>query len=276
MTKSYNKIEDVENHVFDLLEHFDMKVQEQIVEDVYAVLEQSGALTNVALDDKNIIFGPEKKKILEYKYGKDDNFKNWLKELQSEYASDEVRRGAIVMNYNPFTMGHRFLIEQAAKQVDELIIFVVEQNKSYFSFEDRMWLVKQGVADLKNVSVLASGKYMISSMTLPGYFKKDELSDQLLDASMDLMLFLQVANALNISVHFAGEEPLEPFTCQYNDNMKRILPKYGVELNVIKRKEHNGMVISASRVRKALENKDFEQIRELVPQTTYNYLVKNF
>lgn len=276
LTKSYNRIEDVENHVFDLLEHFDMKIQEQVVEDVYAVLEQSGALSAEVSSEKEVVFGPEKKRILEYQCCKDTNFKSWLSELQKKYASDGVHRGAIVMNCNPFTMGHRFLIEHAAEQVEELIIFVVEENKSVFSFEDRMLLVKQGVADLKNVTVLASGKYMISSMTLPGYFKKDELSDVLLDASTDLMLFLQIANALNISVRFAGEEPLDPFTCQYNENMRKILPRYGVEFKVIRRKEHDGAVISASRVRKALEKKDFEQIRELVPQSTYNYLVKNF
>ena len=33
--------------------------------------------------------------------------------------------GAIVMNCNPFTMGHRYLIETAASQVDRLYVFVL-------------------------------------------------------------------------------------------------------------------------------------------------------
>lgn len=76
------------------------------------------------------------------------------------------------MNCNPFTLGHRYLIEEACSQVDILYVFVVEEDKSYFKFEDRIEMVRQGTKDLKQVQVLPSGKYIISKETFAQYFKK--------------------------------------------------------------------------------------------------------
>ncbi len=185
--------------------------------------------------------------------------------------------GSIVMNCNPFTLGHRYLIEQAASQVDLLYIFVVEENKSIFSFEDRFMLVQEGTADLDNVIVMPSGSFMISTLTFPEYFNKDNPGVVQVDPSMDVEIFGKyIAPSLGISVRFAGEEPLDMVTNRYNETMKRILPSYGVEFRVIPRKEVEGQVISASRVRACLENKDFIQINSLVPDTTFRYLLQKF
>ena len=185
--------------------------------------------------------------------------------------------GSIVMNCNPFTLGHRYLIEQAASNVDLLYIFVVEENKSIFSFEDRFMLVQQGTADLPNVVVMPSGSFMISTLTFPEYFNKDNPDAVKVDPSMDVEIFGKyIAPALGITVRFAGEEPLDIVTNRYNETMKRILPAYGVTFRVIARKESGGKVISASRVRKCLETKDFMQIQELVPDTTFRYLLQKF
>lgn len=185
--------------------------------------------------------------------------------------------GSIVMNCNPFTLGHRYLIEQAASQCDVLYIFVVEEDKSVFCFEDRFRLVKEGTADLKNVFVMPSGSFMISTLTFPEYFNKDNPGEVKVDPSMDVEIFGKyIAPALDIKVRFAGEEPLDVVTNRYNETMKRILPAYGVEFRVIPRKESNGEVISASRVRRCLKEKDFLQIRKLVPDTTFKYLLEKF
>lgn len=190
---------------------------------------------------------------------------------------EDKKIGAIVMNCNPFTLGHRYLIETASKQVDTLYIFVVEENKSFFEFEDRYQLVKAGTQDLENVVVLPSGKFIISALTFPGYFYKDNNKDAVVDTSKDVDLFGKyIAKILNIKVRFVGEEPIDMVTRQYNRSMQERLPLYGIEVMEIKRKEMGAQVISASRVRKCLENKDFEGIRELVPETTYEYLVKKY
>lgn len=186
------------------------------------------------------------------------------------------RNGSIVMNCNPFTLGHRYLIEYAASKVDYLYIFVVEENKSFFPFEDRFRLVKNGTADLSNVIVLPSGNFIISAVTFPGYFYKDNLKETKIDCSNDLNVFAQyIAPTLNIKVRFAGEEPLDPVTKQYNEGMAEILPQHGMVFCEIPRKQDDeGVgVISASRVRKLLKEKDFDSLKKLVPQTTLDYLL---
>jgi len=187
--------------------------------------------------------------------------------------------GSIVMNCNPFTLGHRYLIEYAASRVDYLYIFVVEENRSFFPFEDRLDLVCKGTADLDNVIVLPSGNFIISATTFPGYFYKDNLKDAKIDCSNDLNVFAQyIAPSLNIKIRFAGEEPLDPVTNQYNEGMKEILPQYGMEFCAIPRmKDESGSgVISASRVRKLLKNQQFDEISRIVPNSTLEYLQKNY
>lgn len=203
--------------------------------------------------------------------------KKELAEYLDKIKQYKLKTGAIVMNCNPFTLGHRYLIETAAGQVDRLLVFVVEENSSMFDFEDRIELVRRGTAHLNNVVVLPSGSYMISKKTFAAYSNKANLQNEIIDPSMDVEIFADyVAPAMGIGVRFAGEEPLDMVTKQYNDAMKRILPTKGVEFIIIPRKESGGAPISASRVRKLLENKDFEAIKAIVPETTYEYLVERF
>lgn len=275
LTDFYKKISSVKKHVFDSLLHFDMYLQEQLVNQLMPYIDR---YTSVVVDENEstISFGPKEKRAPELIFCKDESFKTWLTVQQEKFPYRAGIRGAIVMNCNPFTLGHRYLIESMSKKVDELFIFVVQEDKSVFPFADRMELVQKGTEDLGNVRVLPSGSYMISANTLPGYFSKDQLADCSLDASQDLMLFVQIAKALHISIRFAGEEPLDRFTRMYNDNMRAILPKYGIMFEAIVRKEFEGKVISASRVRAALKEKDWGTIREIVPPTTFEYLQEKF
>jgi coenzyme F420-reducing hydrogenase beta subunit len=181
--------------------------------------------------------------------------------------------GSIVMNCNPFTLGHRYLIEYAASRVDKLFVFAVEEDKSFFPFLDRIELIHKGTADLSNVTVLPSGKFIISQITFKAYFIKDEIKDSIIDPSDDIEIFAErIAPKLNISVRFAGEEPLDNITLQYNQTMGRILPGYGINFEVIPRREYGGNPISASRVRALLKEKKFDEIAKLVPDTTLQFL----
>ncbi|MCI5936080.1 MAG: adenylyltransferase/cytidyltransferase family protein [Lachnospiraceae bacterium] len=216
-----------------------------------------------------------------YRYQVEDQASLWagipeFKEYQKYLAQYKQRIGSIVMNCNPFTLGHRYLIETAAAQCDKLYIFVVEEDKSIFPFEDRLKLVKEGVRDLENVTVLHSGNFIISALTFPGYFNKSVDNNVSVDTSDDLTLFARyIAPTLGITVRFAGEEPIDYITRQYNETMKEILPKYGMEFIEIPRKVMGESVISASRVRKLLKEDNFEEIRKIVPETTFDYLVNN-
>ncbi|MBQ8170530.1 MAG: polysaccharide pyruvyl transferase family protein [Oscillospiraceae bacterium] len=204
-----------------------------------------------------------------------DKFVESLEQYKDPNATGRI--GSIVMNCNPFTLGHRYLIESSAAKCDKLYIFVVEENQSVFPFEDRLELVRKGTADLKNVTVLPSGNFIISQKTFQAYFTKEENNEAVIDASGDINIFAsKIAPALGITVRFAGEEPLDNITNQYNSTMKRILPRAGIDFEVIKRKEEGGAVISASRVRKLLKEKNFDEIARITPPTTLEYLRERF
>lgn len=186
------------------------------------------------------------------------------------------RIGVIVMNCNPFTLGHRFLIEEALKNVDLLYVFVVEENVSRFSFTHRINMVREGTNDLADVEVLPSGKLMISAQTFPGYFYKESPTNVFVDTSTDVEIFAQhIVPLLGVDVRFVGEEPFDLITRQYNNTIKEILPCYGVEVIEIPRKKVSEQIISATVVRKALDHKNFETVKKMVPETTLEYILKN-
>lgn len=186
--------------------------------------------------------------------------------------------GAIVMNCNPFTLGHRALIEYAASRCDVLHVFAVSEDRSFFPTDVRCRLVRKGAADLPNVRVHPSGNYMISSATFPTYFLKKGEDAVRLQSELDITLFAErIAPLLNITKRFAGQEPLDPVTAKYNDAMRGILPEHGIEFCEIPRVTRGGEVISASRVRQLLLDKGVcEEVLALVPQCTRQYLEKEF
>ncbi len=195
-------------------------------------------------------------------------------QVVSKEDQSDKKIGAIVMNGNPFTKGHLFLIETAASQVDFLYIFVVEEDKAFFSFDLRLELIKKGTAHLRNVAVVPSGNFIVSYMTMPVYFEKVERQEQKIDTSHDIEIFARyVAPKLGISYRFVGEEPIDPITRKYNEQMAEILPNFGIKFIEISRmKVSNGQIISASKVRKLMQEKNWDLIKELVPDTTYVYL----
>lgn len=209
-----------------------------------------------------------------------EEIKNYTDSILRDYPLEDgsMKCGAIVMNCNPFTKGHRYLIEYAAKRVDRLYIFVVKEDKSFFKYEDRFEMVKNGTSDLKNVVVVSSGKFIISSLTFPEYFMKDYVKEKNFDVSMDVETFCKyIAPPLNIKIRFAGEEPFDPVTLNYNENMHKILPKYGMEFCEIPRLAiDENRVINATEVRRLLQEKNFEAIRDYVPQTTLDILLAKY
>lgn len=181
--------------------------------------------------------------------------------------------GSIVMNCNPFTNGHRYLIEEALRAVDFLIIFVVEEDQSIFTFDERFSLVSAGVADLQNVMVVPSGQHILSQRTFPEYFIKVEDEDLVQNVEYDITLFAeQIAPRLNITHRFVGEEPQDRVTDAYNQAMKRMLPGRGINVVEIPRKENENGVISASRVRKCLDENNLVELEKLVPKSTLDIL----
>lgn len=188
-------------------------------------------------------------------------------------AATEGVIGAAVMNCNPFTKGHRYLIETAAKECDHLYVFVLSEDKSFFSAKDRMEMVKQGTGDIPNVTVLPTGPYLISSATFPTYFLKEQGAKEQIHCLLDIEIFCKYyAPKFGITRRYVGTEPLCNTTSQYNDALKAFLPEKGIELREIRRLEQDSIPVSASRVRLLLEQGEEEALKELLPTTTYKYL----
>lgn len=191
-------------------------------------------------------------------------------------------KGSAVVNCNPFTRGHRYLIEEAAKQCDILYVFVVSENASEFSSEERIKLVKKGCEDLENVYVAETGPYLISKASFPQYFIRDKAEVPRIKCELDLEIFYRIfAKELGITKRFFGSEPLSELTRQYNETMKEYLPRHGIEAIEIERLEALGEVISAGRVRSLLKKMErgaeqselLCEMRVLLPDSSFDYLL---
>lgn len=191
---------------------------------------------------------------------------------------DGDKIGCIVMNANPFTRGHRYLVQQAAAQCDWLHLFLVKEDTSRFPYEDRLALVRAGTADIEKLTVHRGSEYLISRATFPCYFIKEQSVINHCYTEIDLQIFRNhLAPALGITHRFVGTEPYCEVTASYNADMRRILqdpsnPAPPVQLVEIERLQYQGAAISASWVRKLLVKRDFATIEQLVPAPTAHYL----
>ena len=185
------------------------------------------------------------------------------------------RIGCIVMNADPFTKGHQYLVEKAAEFCGFLYVFVLSEDKGTFSAEERRKLVEAGTAHLENVKVYPTGEYLISSATFPKYFLKDQETAQREHYLLDLAVFTQrFVPHFGITHRFAGTEPTCAVTGGYNRAMAEILPRNKVQFVEVPRKQEQDTAISASTVRREMGNGNLEALKQLVPETTYRLIEK--
>ena len=202
-----------------------------------------------------------------------DGFGSYLRALEKTRTAG--RSAALVMNANPFTLGHQYLVETAAAACDTLHLFVVSEDASLVPFAVRKKLAAEGVKHLPNVVLHDSGPYIISNATFPSYFLKDEAAVIDGHARLDLAVFTKIAKALNITARYVGEEPTSQVTGLYNKIMAEQLPKAGIACVIVPRKQADGRAISASTVRQCLQSGDWAALAKLVPQTTLDYFRSN-
>ena len=169
------------------------------------------------------------------------------------YLRAHPASGVIVMNANPFTLGHRYLVEQsvlalgpstssgtepvsAGEPVEppKLTIIPVKEDASRFPYRERLAMLRAGCDGLADV--VEGSDYQISAATFPTYFLKNLSDAAETQMRLDIDLFgRHIAPALGATVRFVGTEPVDPLTARYNALMKELLPKYGVQLVEIKR-----------------------------------------
>ena len=228
-----------------------------------------------------------------------NGLERYLSSLRLASSGCPAVAGVIIMNANPFTLGHKYLIEKASGQVEKLFVIPVKEDISLFPYEERLEMIRQGCEGL--ATVLEGSDYQISAATFPTYFLKDLDEASETQMRLDLDLFARhIAPALGIKVRFVGSEPSDPLTARYNELMKEILPTHGISVVEIPRlslsgysggenssvslrfapypgkcslEEFPSAAISATDVRKALEQGSFQAAAALTPKTTWPYLV---
>jgi len=222
-----------------------------------------------------VIASVEEVILLEYGFSE---IKKTLEDIKNKFNIDVTTpKTALVMNCNPFTLGHRYLIEEASKSSEKVLVFIVEEDLSTFSFKDRYNMVKNGVKDLQNVIVIPGGKYIISSATFPSYFLREESEIMKAYAKLDATIFCDYfCDYFNITKRMLGEEPYCPVTNNYNKSLKEILNKKNIEVEVIPRKwiANPENFISASKVRSFLRSNfdSLEELSDFIPDVTLKFL----
>lgn len=200
---------------------------------------------------------------------KQNGFSDYLSNLSKTKVSG--KSAALVMNANPFTLGHQYLVEKAASECNALHLFIVSEDVSLIPFSVRKQLVLEGTSHLPNVICHDSGPYIISNATFPSYFLKDEETVIKSHAKLDLTIFKKIADTLSITCRYVGEEPNSQVTGLYNQIMLKELPDAGIDCIVVPRKKINGIPISASTVRQYIQKKNFDALGKLVPASTLRY-----
>lgn len=207
--------------------------------------------------------------LLEYGH---PGLESYLAALHQSYRPAN-RIAGLVMNCNPFTFGHQYLVTTAASSCDLVHLFVVSENRSLFPSHVRLRLVQAGVAHLPNVMVHEGGPYVISSATFPNYFLRQPGAATVGQAELDATIFARhIAPTLGITDRFLGQEPLDPTTASYNEAILRILPAAEIRVQIIERQALDGLPISASTVRQAIRDGDWSRLEQLVPASTLRYL----
>jgi [citrate (pro-3S)-lyase] ligase len=217
--------------------------------------------------------------VLEFGFDTISTYQKYLKGLKKDTETNKV--ACVVVNCNPFTNGHKYLIETAASINEIVYLFIVEEDKSAFGFNVRWNLVKAGISHLNNVVMVKGGRYIVSSGIFPSYFLKKEALDEVAkkQTELDVKIFAKYfVPILGITKRYVGTENYCNTTAAYNETMKEILPKAGVEVVEVTRKcigvisgEPN--FISASKVRNAIKEDNLDSILDFLPETTKEFLL---
>lgn len=230
------------------------------------LFRQSGFFPLVQVGDKLALLENSKKRLT-----------NYCQQLcLLKVNADKV--GSIVMNANPFTLGHQFLVEKAAKECDWLHLFVVQEEGSEFSFFDRFEMIKAGTRHIDNITIHPGSKYIISRATFPTYFIKDQGVVDYCHTAIDLQIFRQyIAPALGITHRYVGTEPQCVVTSNYNQQMYQwlgspLLDYPNIEVVEVPRLTVREQPISASQVRSLLVRGELEPLNTLLPSTSIAHL----
>ena len=214
--------------------------------------------------------------VLEFGYENIKTYQDYLRSIRKDVNVGNI--AAVVVNCNPFTRGHKYLIEKACKENRLVYLFIVEEDRSSFTFDIRWRLIKEELGHIENLVMVKGGNYVVSGTIFPSYFLKEEKQSDIAakQAELDVITFLSyIVPILNINRRYVGTEMYSPVTAAYNEAMIKYLPSNGVELLEIPRITCGGddNYISASKVRQAIREDRLNEVLDYLPDSTRNFLL---
>ncbi len=225
---------------------------------------------------KHIVSAEPLISVMEFGYKGIEDYKKYLQSVRVDQEMGSV--AAIVMNCNPFTLGHQYLVEKASAANALVYLFVVEEDRSVIPFSHRWEIIKEGIAHLPNVVMVRGDEYIVSSATFPNYFLKNESPDMVTQkqAELDILLFCEhIVPVLGIHSRYVGTEDYCATTKLYNRVMRDLLPANSLTFVEVPRKKIEGFsggFISATKVREAIREGREEELEGLLPETTLDYI----
>lgn len=201
-----------------------------------------------------------------------DVYMEYIKQFKCD-ESNKIK-GAVVLNANPCTYGHLYLIQEALKYVDFLYVFLVEDSVGSLPYMDREYMLKESLKYNRRVKVLRGGNIMTSEKVFPEYFNKSSEPSRMSLVLTHRTFGKIVSSTLGITYRFFGTEPNDAVTRALNESACDILPEYGIQPVFIDRIAFNGNPISAKNVRDLLSNNQHSELARLVPFPTYKRLLE--
>ena len=191
-----------------------------------------------------------------------------------DFHQPDKTKGCVVLNANPCTNGHVFLIEEALKQVDLLYVFLVEESKGSFSYIDREYMLSENFKDNPRIRILSGGKVLTSELGFPEYFNRESTPKRINPLLNHKIFAFRIAPLLGITHRFFGSEPYDRVTQELNHTAEQFLPKNGIDVTIIDRCKVHGDIISAKTVRDLYSNKKLYELAEFVPTSTFSRLLE--
>ena len=211
--------------------------------------------------------------------------------------------GVIVMNANPFTLGHKYLIEKALEQVDHLFVIPVKEDASAFPYLERIAMIRAAIQPDSSVmpdSDRASAQPSAEQNYFSGRCPKNQFSSaNASPAHADARITVLEGSDYCISAATFPTYFLKDLSDAAETQMRldidlferHIMPALGATVRFVGSEPldpltarynalmHNAVVIprleaiSASRVRAAIEAGDYASAAALCPSTTHPYLL---
>lgn len=247
---------------------------------------EKAILISSGKEDLNLLAGTSLLSLYETRSGSFDEWASSARAMIEEKFGKECKPACLIFSSNPVTIGHRYIMELAAKRSKALVILVLENistvngngnpEKNHFAlpFEQRLKMTQTIAKSIDNVLIMPSGPFLTNRDQVPKGLLAD--NSKIARAHADLFytfFFEKVCKALEISCFFAGDEPRDELEEIALNVLRQKGSAYGVPVRIAERKRVDERYVCSSLVRDAMNDGDESAIRPYVPENVVDEIV---